>query len=56
VQFGLALRGVVSVALNTGKPERIQENVASAANLIPAAFWMAMKDEELVRRDFPYLG
>jgi D-threo-aldose 1-dehydrogenase len=56
VQFGLALPGVVAVALNTGKPARIKENVASASQPIPPALWRALKDEGLVARDFPYLG
>jgi D-threo-aldose 1-dehydrogenase len=56
VQFGLAVPGVVAVALNTGKPERIDENVASATNEIPAALWRALKDENLLARNFPYLG
>jgi hypothetical protein len=33
---------VVSVALNTGKPDRIKDNVASAVNPIPAALWPAL--------------
>ncbi len=53
VQFGLALPGVVAVALNTGKPERIKENVASAATEIPAAFWRALKDAGLVDKNYP---
>ena len=53
VQFGLALPGVVSVALNTGKPERIRENVASATSEIPATLWRALKDQGLVAKDFP---
>jgi D-threo-aldose 1-dehydrogenase len=40
VQFGLAVPGVVSVALNTGKP---------------AALWRTLKDENLLEREFPYL-
>jgi D-threo-aldose 1-dehydrogenase len=56
VQFGLAVPGVVSVALNTGKPDRIKDNVASAVNPISAALWPALKNEGLLRRDFPYLG
>lgn len=56
VQFGLAVPGVVSVALNTGKPERIKDNVASATNEIPPALWQALKDEGLLRCDFSYLG
>jgi D-threo-aldose 1-dehydrogenase len=53
VQFGLALPGVVSVALNTGKPERIAENVASASNPIPAELWCALKDLGLVDQNYP---
>ena len=53
VQFGLALPGVVSVALNTGKPERIAENVASASNPIPTELWRELKDLGLVNRSFP---
>lgn len=53
VQFGLALPGVVSVALNTGKPERIKENVASAHNPIPAEFWRELKDLGLVAKNYP---
>lgn len=56
VQFGLAVPGVVAVALNTGKPERIKDNVASAVNEIPAAFWRTLRDEGLLRKDFSYLG
>lgn len=56
VQFGLAVPGVAAVALNTGKPERIKDNVASARNEIPAAFWCSLKDEGLLRRDFSHLG
>jgi D-threo-aldose 1-dehydrogenase len=53
VQFGLALPGVASVALNTGKAERIKENVASATNEIPMDFWRALKDKGLIARDYP---
>lgn len=56
VQFGLAVPGVVAVALNTGKADRIRGNAASATSPIPVAFWTALKDEQLLRRDFPYLG
>jgi D-threo-aldose 1-dehydrogenase len=55
VQFGLAVPGVVAVALNTGKPERIADNVASAQNEIPAALWRALKNEGLMARNFVYL-
>jgi hypothetical protein len=41
------------VALNTGKAERIKENVASATNEIPMDFWRALKDKGLIARDYP---
>jgi D-threo-aldose 1-dehydrogenase len=53
VQFGLALPGVVSVALNTGKPERIKENVASATNAIPPQLWRALKEAGLIAKNYP---
>lgn len=53
VQFGLAVPGMVAVALNTGKPRHIQANIASATNEIPAEFWRALKAEGLVTREFP---
>jgi D-threo-aldose 1-dehydrogenase len=56
VQFGLAVPGIVAVALNTGRAERIKENVASATNVIPAALWRALKDEKLIAREFTFLG
>jgi D-threo-aldose 1-dehydrogenase len=56
VQFGLAMPGMVAVALNTGKPERISENVDSATNEIPVTLWRALKDEGLIARHFSYLG
>ncbi|MBU6411258.1 MAG: aldo/keto reductase [Verrucomicrobiota bacterium] len=56
VQFGLAVPGVAAVALNTGKPERIRDNVAGVQAKIPPNLWRALKDEKLIARDFPYLG
>ncbi len=53
VQFGLALPGIVSVALNTSKLERIKENVASASSDIPAALWRELKEAGLVEKDYP---
>lgn len=53
VQFGLAVPGIVAVALNTEKPSRIADNVRSVTVEIPSAFWSALKDEELIGRNFP---
>lgn len=56
VRFGMAVPGVVATALNTSRPERVAENVATVSAEIPSAFWAAMKDAGLVSRGFPYLG
>jgi len=53
VQFGLALPGVSSVALNTGHPGRIKDNIASANNSIPKALWSALKDANLIAQSYP---
>jgi D-threo-aldose 1-dehydrogenase len=56
VQFGFALPGVVAVALNTDKPERIARNVASVSTPIPAEFWTALKRGRLIADDYPLGG
>lgn len=56
VQFGMSPPGVISIALNTSKPERVQQNVASVTAEIPTAFWTALKAEGLVAPAYPYLG
>ena len=56
VRFGMSVPGVVATALNTSRPDRVEENVAAVRAEIPAAFWTALKDAGLVARDFPWLG
>ena len=46
--YGFNIPGVVSVALNTTKPEKIKMNVAMATRLIPKAFWDTMTTEGLL--------
>jgi D-threo-aldose 1-dehydrogenase len=53
--FALLAPGVVSIALNTTNPRRVQENVAMAYGQIPAGFWRAMKARGLIRADYPFL-
>ncbi|MEX1113809.1 MAG: aldo/keto reductase [Akkermansiaceae bacterium] len=53
VQFGLAVPGIVAVALNTGKPRNVQANIASATHVIPPELWRALKEERLVAPAFP---
>ena len=56
VRFGLSPPGVVGVALNTGKPHRIRDNVAAVQAVVPDAFWADLKAEGLLAADYPYLG
>lgn len=56
VQFGLSAPGIVSIALNTSRPERVKENVALVTRRVPDAFWKAMKEQDLIAGDYPYLG
>ncbi len=56
VGFGMSPPGVVSIALNTSRPDRVHENVALITADIPAAFWTALKTEGLLAPTYPYLG
>jgi D-threo-aldose 1-dehydrogenase len=56
VQFAKSVPGVVSIALNTAKPERIAENVALVQADIPSGFWSALKDAGLIDRLYPHVG
>ena len=56
VQFGLSAPGIAAVALNTGHPDRIAENVESVLRKVPETFWGSMKEEGLLAEEYPYLG
>jgi len=56
VQFGLSPPGVVSVALNTSKAERVRQNVELVTTEIPDTFWVALKQSALIAEDYPYVG
>jgi D-threo-aldose 1-dehydrogenase len=56
VEFGISPPGVISIALNTSKPERVSQNVASVTADIPTAFWARLKNEGLIAQDYPHLG
>jgi len=56
VQFGMSIPGVLSTALNTGKISHVKENIGLVRTQIPTAFWVAMKDQGLISRAYPYLG
>lgn len=55
VQFGMSHPGVVSIALNTSKPEHVKRNIDSVQTLIPGEFYDTMKKEGLIRMDYPYV-
>lgn len=46
--FGFGVEGIKSVALNTSKSEKVQENISMAKRSIPKEFWDAMRDEGLL--------
>ena len=51
VQFSFLFPEIVSVALNTTKPSRVQSNVALAEAVIPAGLWARLKEEGLINVD-----
>lgn len=54
-QFGLSAPGIEALALNTSKPSRVADNVALVKDAVPADFWKAMKDHDLLDKAYPYL-
>lgn len=55
VQFGQSHPGVVSIALSTSKPERVQQNIDLVTTRLPAEFWAALKEEGLLAADYPHI-
>ena len=55
VRFGMTPPGVVSISLNTSRPERVRDNVRSVQAEIPAPFWAEMKSAGLIAKDYPYV-
>ncbi len=56
VQFGMSHPAVVSIALNTSKPERVEQNIRSVSAEIPNDFWEAMKYKGLMDKAYPYVA
>lgn len=54
VQFGMQLQGVIATALNTTRPERIIDNIKAVTAIIPHDFWTAMKEQQLISKDYPF--
>lgn len=55
LHFGLSHPAVVSLALNTSKPEKMVRNVEKLQQEIPEKFWQTLREEGLIDPDFPYL-
>jgi D-threo-aldose 1-dehydrogenase len=46
---------VISISLNTSRPERVKENVSLVESEIPDEFWKEMKRRGLIDNEYPYL-
>jgi D-threo-aldose 1-dehydrogenase len=55
LHFGISHPAIVSMALNTSKPEKMSQNVKILQKKIPGAFWQAMKEENLIDPRYNYL-
>jgi len=55
LHFGLSHPAIVSIALNTSKPDKMNRNVEILQQKIPESFWTAMKAEGLIDPDYKYL-
>ena len=55
LHFGLSHPAIVSIALNTSKPDKMKRNVETLQKKIPESFWKAMKEKGLMDPDYRYL-
>lgn len=55
LHFGLSHPAVVSIALNTSKPEKMIRNVEIILKEIPGAFWRELKTEGLIDPEYRYI-
>ena len=55
LHFGLSHPAVVSIALNTSKPEKMQRNVEILKQKIPESLWSAMKEKGLINPEYRYV-
>lgn len=55
VQFAMTAPGVISISLNTSRPERVKDNVASVNNKVPREFWEEIRRKGLIDDEYPYL-
>ena len=55
LHFAVSPPQISSVALNPSKPERIKRNVEVLQTDIPSDFWNALKENEVIDRNYKYL-
>ncbi len=56
VVFGLSHPGISAVALSSTRPSRVATQVAAVQKRLPDEFWEELKDQELIDRDYPFVG
>jgi len=55
LHFALSHPAIVSIALNTSKPDKMNRNVEILQKQIPASFWQDMKEQKLIDPDYKYV-
>jgi D-threo-aldose 1-dehydrogenase len=55
IRFGMSHPAVSSVALNTSNPGHVKRNVEEVENEITSVFFDAMKEKNLIDRDYPFI-
>jgi len=55
IHFSMSHPAIVSMALNTSKPDKMNRNVEILQRRIPQAFWIEMKNDGLIAPDYRYL-
>jgi D-threo-aldose 1-dehydrogenase len=55
VQFALSPPGVAAVAMNTSNPDHVGKNAAAVETMIPAEFWNAARQCEVIAADYTCL-
>jgi D-threo-aldose 1-dehydrogenase len=55
IHFSMSHPAIVSMALNTSKPEKMNRNVEILQRDIPAEFWVEMKNEGLIDQSYKFV-
>jgi D-threo-aldose 1-dehydrogenase len=55
VQFALTPPGVISISLNSSNPQHVKKNIDSVLTKIPKEFYIEMKSNGLISKEYPYI-